>query len=97
GEGGVAVVRATPAVEALSVPDGLPGAEPVPPLGQGRLLVQVAVQEDRRPIVAGPRGWDVDEDHRGPPGDLLHLDGRPLDRPGPQPPGHELDGPGHVA
>ena len=50
GEGGVPVVGAAPAVEAIPVPDGLPGPQALPPLGQRRLLVEVAVEED----VPGP-------------------------------------------
>src|SRR5581483_9974542 len=67
--------------------------------GQRRLLVEVAVEEDgarAAGATAVARGGDVDEHHRRAAGQLLHLDGGALDRPGPQPVGHQRHGPGHV-
>ena len=74
GEGRVAVVGRAAPVEAVALDHGFPGAEARPPAVERRLLVEVAVQQDRvvgRPVAG--RGH-VDEQQRGASLDLLHLD-----------------------
>ena len=70
GERRVAVVRRAPPVEQVALAHRLVRAEPLAPLAERRLLVHVAVDQDR---VAGASV--VDEQHRGAPWELDDLGG----------------------
>ena len=80
GERRVAVVGATPAVEAITFEHRRPRAEPVAPAVHLRLLVEMAVEDHgvvRRRVAEGRH---LDDDHRRAARELVHLDRRTLDR-----------------
>jgi hypothetical protein len=100
GEHGVPVVGAAPAVEAALDLHRLPWAEAVPPAVHGRLLVEVAVEQDG--VVGcdvagpGPERGDLQPQHRRPVGEADHVDGQPGHVPGLAPCPGQLDRPIHV-
>ena len=96
GEGGVAVVGAAPAVEAVAVEHRLPRAESVAPAGHLRLLVEVAVEQDGVVGQVGSGRRDLAEHHRRAAVDLEHLHGHAVDGPVLAPLPDQLGGPGHV-
>ncbi len=100
GEGGVPVVGAAPAVEAVALQHRVPRAEPLAPAVHRRLLVEVAVEQHR---VGGgvarlaARCGHLGPDQRGPPLESDDLDLEPGQRPGRHPRRHQIGGPVHVA
>jgi hypothetical protein len=73
-EGGIAVVRAAAAIQAVAVDDRLPRAEVVAPSGHLRLLVEVAVEQDRVVGRTRPERWHLHQDHGCATGQLMDLD-----------------------
>jgi hypothetical protein len=104
-EGGVAVVGAAPAVQPVPILYRLPGAEPVSPADERRLLVEVAVEHHRVAVLAGARtvgvgGRHVDQEQRRAAVELVHVDGGAGQRLGDvalAPLVQELGSAGHVA
>ena len=92
-EGGVAVVRRTPPIKLAVAQHRLPGAETRQPAGEFRLLVEVAIKEDRARKLAR----DIDQQHGRAAWKPADLDAHAGNRLGAAPVGHELHGGVHVS
>ena len=76
----VPVVGAAAPVQAVALEHRRPRAEPLAPAVHLRLLVEVPVEQHGVGLVAAADGRHLDHDHRRAAGQLVHVDGRAVDR-----------------